>query len=191
MYPALTNRTWRYFGSETQLLKGIQPLVRESLKGLKILQRKDASCRFCIFRPCLGWARTVLVCELSIVFPGGRGIRWVEVLQCLLEPFSVTFCCVSKTHNKAFEQVSNLRCIFKKTRKKICYCLCLSKLCWLRVSGPLNAGHGIILQIVTDRGVKCPGIGILVEKFIIHAFFSYVRSKFTKALPGPISATGH
>lgn len=117
---ALTNRTWRHFGSETQLLKGTQPLVKESLKGLKVLQRKDTYCRFCIFRACPGWAGTptVLVCELSIVFPGGRGIPWTKALQCLLKSFSVTFCCVSKTHNKAFEQVSNLRCIFKKQEKK-------------------------------------------------------------------------
>lgn len=108
-----------------------QPLVRESLKGPKVFQRKDTCCRFCIFRACPGWAGlpTVLVCGLSIVFPGGRGIPWAKALQCLLKSFSVTFCCVSKTHNKAFEQVSNLRCIFKKQEKKTCYCLCLSKLC--------------------------------------------------------------
>lgn len=44
----------------------------------------------------------------------GRG-----ALRCLLEPFSVTFCYVSKTHKEAFEQVSNLRCLFKKRRKKL------------------------------------------------------------------------
>lgn len=60
----------------------------------------------------------MLVCELPIVFPGGRGFPWAKALQCLLKSFSVAFCCVSKTHNKAFEQVSNLRCIFKKQEKK-------------------------------------------------------------------------
>lgn len=40
-------------------------------------------------------------------------------LRCLLEPFSVTFCCVSKTLKEAFERVSNLRCLFKKRSKKL------------------------------------------------------------------------
>lgn len=132
----------------------------------------------------------MLVCELSIVFPGGRGIPWAEALQCLLESFSVTFCCVSKTHNKAFEQVSNLRCIFKKQEKKLL--LSVPKQIVLTGNlGPLNVGYGVILQTVTDKGVKGTGSGFLLSSCIIHVFSSYGRRKFTKALPGPISATVH
>lgn len=52
---------------------------------------------------------------------GKRGIKMF---------FGTLFCylllCL-KTHEEAIEQVSNLRCLFKK-RRKSCYCLCINKL---------------------------------------------------------------
>jgi hypothetical protein len=95
VYPALINRTWRHFGSETQLLKDTHPLVRESFEGTQSFTRKDTFCRFCILRFSIGWTgTTVYVCELFVSWEGGDQVE-KGALWCLLAPLSFTFCCVS------------------------------------------------------------------------------------------------
>lgn len=54
-----------------------------------------------------------------MLFLGREELRLGKGIKMFIEPFSVTFCCVSKTHKEAFEQVSNLRCLFKKRRKTL------------------------------------------------------------------------
>lgn len=80
-----------------------------------------------------------------------EGIRLERgALRCLLEPFSVTLCCVFETLKETFEQVSNVRCLFKKRRKKL-FLSVHKKIVgdWEPQSGLFNAGHAIILQIIT------------------------------------------
>lgn len=92
--PALVSRTWRHFGSETQLLKGIQPVVRKSFEGTQNFTRKDIFHRFCILISSTGQSGTpVFVCELC-VFLRREGLRLERgALRCLLEPFCYLLLC--------------------------------------------------------------------------------------------------
>ena len=118
VYPALVTRTWRHFGSETQLLKGTQPLVRKSLKGLKTVQERKFSADSVSLD--LVWVcQEPLYLWAFVLFLGREELRLGRgALQCLLEPFSVTFCCFWNSWRSSWAGLK-LRCLFKKRRKKV------------------------------------------------------------------------